>query len=180
MHEALEPLLAASSAISHSADRRRILVLNDFPVGSAAAGGEVRIARLLAALAQWHDVTLLCLTDEIGASDRRVAPGFREIAIPKTEEHRALQQAWNDRNPVSVSDIVSAAMCSKNAALVELYATSRRGSRRGRAGASLSGAAAADVGATASRDLRSVQRRKRLEGRDARAAPRSGHAGRDR
>ncbi len=96
-------------------------MLNDFPVGSAAAGGEVRIARLLAALAQWHDVTLLCLTDEIGASDRRVAPGFREIAIPKTEEHRALQQEWNDRHPVSVSDIVSAAMCSKNAALVELY-----------------------------------------------------------
>ncbi len=121
MHEALEPLLAASSAISHSADRRRILVLNDFPVGSASAGGEVRIARLLASLAQWHDVTLLCLTDEIGASDRRMAPGFREIAIPKTEEHRTMQQAWNDRNPVSVSDIVSAEMCSKNAALVELY-----------------------------------------------------------
>jgi hypothetical protein len=102
-------------------DRRRILVLNDFPVGSAAAGGEVRIARLLAALAQWHDVTLLCLTDEIDASDRRVAPGFREIAVPKTEEHRVLQQGWNNRHPVSVSDIVSAAMCSTNAALVELY-----------------------------------------------------------
>ena len=121
MHEALEPLLATNSGMLRSADRRRILVLNDFPVGSAAAGGEVRIARLLATLAQWHDVTLLCLTDEIGASDRRVAPGFREIAIPKTEDHRALQQEWNNRHPVSVSDIVSAAMCSKNATLVELY-----------------------------------------------------------
>ena len=122
MHQALEALLRASSAIPHTSNRRRILVLNDFPVESAAAGGEVRIARLLAALAQWHDVTLLCLTDEIGASDRRVARGFREIAIPKTQEHRALQQAWNDRNPVSVSDIISAAMCAENARLVEAYA----------------------------------------------------------
>ena len=121
MHEALKLRLAASPERLHSADRRRILVLNDFPVGSAASGGEVRIARLLAALAQWHDVTLLCLTDEIGASDRRVAPGFREIAIPKTEEHRALQRAWNGRHSVSVSDIVSAEMCGKNPALVKLY-----------------------------------------------------------
>jgi len=121
MHEALAPLLPTSSAIAHSATRRRVLALNDYPVGSVTAGGEVRIARLLTALAQWHDVTLLCLTDEIGASDRRVAHGFREIAIPKTEEHRELQRAWNDRHPVAVSDIVSAAMCTKNAALVELY-----------------------------------------------------------
>ncbi len=121
MHEALESRIEAASRGSSSADRRRILVLNDFPVGRAAAGGEVRIARLLAALAHWHDVTLLCLTDGRDASDRRVAPGFREIAIPKTEEHRALQQTWNDRHLVSVSDIISAAMCTKNTALVELY-----------------------------------------------------------
>ncbi|MET0204722.1 MAG: glycosyltransferase, partial [Casimicrobiaceae bacterium] len=34
---------------------------------------------------------------------------------------RTLQQTWNDRHPVSVSDIISAAMCIKNTALVELY-----------------------------------------------------------
>jgi glycosyltransferase involved in cell wall biosynthesis len=121
MQQRLSPLFEAPAIASQDGPRKNVLVLNDFSASNAAAGGEVRINHLFSGVAEQHDVTLLCLTDAMKIAERRIAPGFREIAVPKTPEHRQVQREWDAKHHISVGDIISASMCAKNETLVRLY-----------------------------------------------------------
>ncbi len=102
-------------------DRKRLLLLNDFSVATAVHGGQVRIRELFTRVACHYDVTLLSLTSDLSYSEVRIAEGFKEVRVPKTTVHRAAEAEWNSRSPVSVSDILSSALCKDNHELVAHY-----------------------------------------------------------
>jgi FkbM family methyltransferase len=106
----LAPLALAATARS----RRRILVLNDFPVTARSGGGEVRIFELLRELARDYDVELLCLFDGDEEQVLPIAPFARQRAIPKTSEHRAAERESERRQPVSVRDLLASEWAGRN------------------------------------------------------------------
>ena len=111
------------SSIVASEDRPLLLVVNDFPIADATGGGEVRIRELLTELGREFDVIFLCLTQEPQRTERTLAPGVREVRMPKTAEHRHVEVRAGRDATVSIGDIVAADFCARNA---ELVATFRR------------------------------------------------------
>jgi glycosyltransferase involved in cell wall biosynthesis len=97
---------------------KKILLLNDFPVSEAIQGGEIRINRLFTSLSIYYDIKLLCLSNDNKVTERNIIERFREIRIPKTEEHHAVEEKFNALHAISVNDIVSAMMCEKNELLL--------------------------------------------------------------
>jgi glycosyltransferase involved in cell wall biosynthesis len=100
------------------ARRRKVLILNDYSVEERVGGGQVRIFETYRRLAKRFDVTLLCLSGNDRVTRIELAPGFRQIAIPKTPEHLEFEQRINGTYDVSVGDIISALMCHDNQELV--------------------------------------------------------------
>lgn len=94
--------------------RKRVIVVNDFPVNLSRSGGEVRIFELLRELAVDFDVEYLCLTEEDTGSETQLVPWARQRAFPKTAEHREAQLLADAREMVSVRDIVAAEWVRKN------------------------------------------------------------------
>lgn len=100
-----DPALARSKA---SSERKRITLLSTFPSYPPKGGGQARIYHLWRRVAQLHDVTIVALgpSDSPG-SDAFVAPGLREIVIPKTAEQ--------DRHEQEVSASVDWVPCADTA-----------------------------------------------------------------
>jgi glycosyltransferase involved in cell wall biosynthesis len=117
------PARTARVSSAGAAARQLLLVVNDFSVAHATGGGQVRIRELLTELGREFDVVLLCLTPEPYRRELRVAPGFTEVKIPKTSEHRGAETRARCEGPVSVDDLVAAEYCARN---VEFIATFRR------------------------------------------------------
>lgn len=90
------------------ANRKTLVVVTTFGIYPPRGGGQSRIFHLYAKLAQDYDVIAVCL---VGSgeefSDKPIASNFREIRIPKTEEHE-LAEAERSREVewVPVTDIV--------------------------------------------------------------------------
>jgi glycosyltransferase involved in cell wall biosynthesis len=103
------------------ARRKRLVVVNDFPVSPARSGGEVRMCGLLRELAVDFDVEFLCLTDEDAGSEVRVAPSARQRSFPKTREHLQAQLLADARGPWSVRDIVAADWVLENEPFVSQF-----------------------------------------------------------
>jgi glycosyltransferase involved in cell wall biosynthesis len=121
----IESVLARPAPVGSAGDaaRRLLLAVNDFSVAQATGGGQVRIRELLTELGREFDVVLLCLTQEPYPRELRVAPGFTEVRIPKTAEHRGAEARARCEGQVSVDDLVAAEYCTRN---VEFIATFRR------------------------------------------------------
>src|SRR5262249_5640164 len=64
---------------------------------------------------------LLCLTSEEQWRDRLVAPGFTELAVPKTAEHRAEEARALHDSTVSVGDLIAAEFCTRNPEFVAAF-----------------------------------------------------------
>jgi len=101
--------------------RRRLLSVCDYPVDSAAGGGQVRVLQLLTELGREFDVTLLCLTDDAAVTERILAPNVVQRAIPKTVAHRAEQSATCEGEWISIADVVSGRHCLRNAGLTDAF-----------------------------------------------------------
>jgi glycosyltransferase involved in cell wall biosynthesis len=104
--------------------RRRLLLLNDFPVSRPTSGGEVRINRIYSAIAQSYDVVHLCLTDSHELRAVEIGPNFIELPIPKSEDHRKAESryAWH----VSAADILNYRYAPLNLLLQKLAKTLHR------------------------------------------------------
>lgn len=88
--------------------RKRITLLNTFPSYPPKGGGQARIYHLWRRVAQVHDVTIIALgSSDSPGSDRFIAPGLREIVIPKTLEQ--------DRHEQKVSASVGWVPCMDSA-----------------------------------------------------------------
>jgi glycosyltransferase involved in cell wall biosynthesis len=96
-----------------------ILALNDYPVDQLRSGGAMRIRMLLGNLG--YDVALLTF----GAACEIVLldEGVLQITIPKTDEHRAFEDAVNKDQPISVNDGVASLFVTASPSLLEVAAT---------------------------------------------------------
>ena len=95
-----------------------ILALNDYPVDRLRSGGAMRIRMLLGNLG--HDVALVTFGE--ACEIVLLEEGILQITIPKTDEHRAFEDAVNKDQPISVNDGVASLFVTANPALLEVAA----------------------------------------------------------
>jgi glycosyltransferase involved in cell wall biosynthesis len=101
-------LLAPVPRISETRrSRRKISVAVTFPVWPPRGGGQSRIFHLYRQLAKHHDVDIVCVANANDLpSEREIAPGLREIRIPKSPAHRAAELALSRAIPgVPLTDV---------------------------------------------------------------------------
>ncbi|HQW20030.1 MAG TPA: glycosyltransferase family 4 protein [Rhodocyclaceae bacterium] len=97
---------------------RSLLLLNDYSVANPRGGGQIRINRLYRALAAHYQITLVCLVFDGDCSREEIARNFVEIRIPKTAEHRHMEQTLHWTN--SPADIINFLEAPKNPLLKKL------------------------------------------------------------
>ena len=84
--------------------RKKVVVVSTFPVWPPFGGGQARIFNLYKELAQFHDVTLVCLAEEY--RKLRLAPGLIEICVPRSRGHLNHIDSLNERyKRTDLSDI---------------------------------------------------------------------------
>jgi hypothetical protein len=83
----------------------------------AGGGGHRRIRELYRhAASEGLEITLLCFADA-GRCNTVIAPHFRQIAVPKTSDHLALQLSVDALYDASAADVVALVCCGSNDAL---------------------------------------------------------------
>lgn len=98
---------SGSDNVTPGRPRRRITLAVTFPVWPPRGGGQSRIFHLYRHVARHHDVEIVSVTN---ANDlpqiREIAPGLREIRVPKSPAHRQAELALAADVPgVSITDI---------------------------------------------------------------------------
>lgn len=97
------------------------LVLNDYSVRDAVSGGSKRIYSLMRNIGRTSDVAMLCLHDKPVVELEELVPGFTEVRVPKTAEHKAFESGVNSRNWISINDLSAALFCLDNPILKRLF-----------------------------------------------------------
>lgn len=87
--------------------KKRILVVNDFPLYPPRFGGQFRIYNLYRHLSQWFDITYLCFGDEDKITEMELCPNFREIRVPKGKLHREINKLLEKIFKKTLNDIVA-------------------------------------------------------------------------
>ena len=83
-----------------------ILVPLTFPVYPPRSGGQSRVFHLYRRIAQYVPVTLLTLCGaEEAPLNGEIAPGLRELRIPKSEQHQAGERAAERKIDASIADL---------------------------------------------------------------------------
>lgn len=101
--------------------RRSLLIVNDYGLEALGGGGHRRMRALNGFLASRDfEVTLLCLTDAPERRDTVLAPHFRQVAVPKTAAHRALQEQL-DRDGFFTADVAALLQCVENGQLLHEF-----------------------------------------------------------
>ena len=65
--------------------KKKLLVLNPFPVYPPMSGGQERVFYLYKHVAEYYNVIILCFSDRRGY--KVIAPGLMQITIPKSRTH---------------------------------------------------------------------------------------------
>jgi glycosyltransferase involved in cell wall biosynthesis len=95
-------------------NRKRVVLLNDYPVSHPTGGGEIRINSLHGALSRYCDIVLLCLNNSTQITTAQITRTFTEISFPKTPEHSAEEERVNSMHWISAGDVVSSYMVVEN------------------------------------------------------------------
>ena len=100
--------------------RQKWLVVLTFDVWPPMGGGQSRVYNLYRELAKTHDVTLLALTESgQEAAELKLAPGLREIRIPRSPDHRRAQRELEAVLDASVGDIAAMAYYDKTPQFID-------------------------------------------------------------
>ncbi|MGK9170945.1 glycosyltransferase family 4 protein [Inquilinus limosus] len=102
------PLLVPPTVSSpRKVHRPKLCVAVTFPIFPPRGGGQSRVFHLYRHLAQSCDVDVVCITNANDLpSDRLVAPGLREIRIPKSSAHRDAELALTrEVGAVPITDV---------------------------------------------------------------------------
>ena len=84
----LNESVPVKAAKGNSQRRKKMTVALTFPVYPPRGGGQSRVYHLYRCLAEFYDITLVCFGHgDQEFLDREIAPGLREIVIPKSEAH---------------------------------------------------------------------------------------------
>jgi len=109
--DTLEALLAEPGRIdnfgfSEKGKPNEIVVAVSFPVYPPQSGGQNRVYHLYKNIARSTPVTLVTLCNaEQAAFEGEIAPGLREIRIPKSTEHQAAERELEQELQASIGDI---------------------------------------------------------------------------
>jgi glycosyltransferase involved in cell wall biosynthesis len=87
---------------------RHLVVAVSFPVYPASSGGTNRLFHLYRHIAYYTPVTLVTLCSaRQPAMNREIAPGLREVRIPKSLQHERLEYELQQQLGASVGDVVA-------------------------------------------------------------------------
>lgn len=102
------PAVVAVPATATPSGRRKLVVLSTFTMAPALGGGQLRGLHLYGALTARFDVELLCLAQAYEpAGDVVLAPGFRQVAVPRSAEQRRVELEWERSVGTTVSDVLA-------------------------------------------------------------------------
>lgn len=89
--------------------RPKMVVAVTFPIYPPRGGGQSRIYNLYKEWAKKYDVVIICLSSDSDMElDDEIAPGLREIRIPKSNDHQLLENEFSSKvDWVPVTDIVA-------------------------------------------------------------------------
>jgi glycosyltransferase involved in cell wall biosynthesis len=105
-----------------------VVVLSTYPVHPATFGGPLRCSRLLAGVAQHHDLHVICLGAFGEAQrDQVVAQGVRQTVVPLTRDHAEGIWAREGEIGVPLGDICGGLAIDQTPTFLELLAASLRG-----------------------------------------------------
>ncbi len=100
--------------------RRRIVVLSTYPIEPAQGGGQLRCRHLLEPLGADRDVVFVCLAfPGEKASSRVVAPGVRQVVVPRSDDHVAAEAEIEAKAGIPVTDMAAAMLIEKTPAYLE-------------------------------------------------------------
>ena len=91
--------------------KKKIVVINDFPIYPVIHGGKIRIYNIYKELSKFYDVTYICFGNCKKVEIRHITEDFIEISIPKSLAHRTLEAIAAKLLNVSIADIVSMFLC---------------------------------------------------------------------
>jgi len=110
------------------APRRKVVVLSTYPIEPARGGGQLRCRHLFEPLGADRDVVFMCLAfPGESASRRMVAPGVRQIVVPRSEAHVATEAEVESKAGIPVTDIAAAMFIDKTPAYLEELAAALDG-----------------------------------------------------
>jgi len=94
--------------------RRKVVVLSTYPIEPARGGGQLRCRHLFEPLGDDRDVVLVCLAFPGESASRRVvAPGVRQVVVPRSEAHVAAEAEVEAKAGIPVTDIAAAMLIDK-------------------------------------------------------------------
>ena len=113
------------------APRRALTAALSFPVYPPRGGGQTRVFHLYRHLASRFDVRLVTLAEHgMAASDGDIAPGLREIRVPKSAEHAAREAAISaEVEWVPVTDVALPELHEHTPGYSNAIAAAARGAR---------------------------------------------------
>ncbi len=107
--------------------REKLTVASHFPIYPAFSGGQLRTAELYSRLSQWFDIDLVTFTH---ASQKdgvlEIAPGFREVRVPKSVQHQNAEDALFKEIGVPVADVAMPQFCRLSPAYMKALSESAR------------------------------------------------------
>jgi len=108
--------------------RRKVVVLSTYPIEPARGGGQLRCRHLFEPLGADRDVVFVCLAfPGEKASSRVVAPGVRQIVVPRSEAHAAAEAEVEAKAGIPVTDIAAAMFIDKTPSYLEELAAALDG-----------------------------------------------------
>jgi len=106
-----EPSARRTSAVAVPATKaksRKLVVTTTFPIWPPRFGGQSRVFHLYRELAREFDIVVVSFADSsMLAAEYQMAPGLREVRVPKTKAHMAKEAAVGALFEMPVSDIVA-------------------------------------------------------------------------
>lgn len=91
--------------------KRKMLVVNDFPIYPPKFGGQFRLYYLYKNLSRWFDITYLCFSKDRKPVEFELSKDFREIRIPKSRIHRGVDWLFEMIFGKALDDIIAMFIC---------------------------------------------------------------------
>jgi len=107
-HSTVAGLLPDTPSLETRARRaRKLTVVTTFPIYPPSGGGQSRVYHLYRHLAPTWSTEIISLTNAGDAAvDREIAPGVREVRVPKSREHERAEQALSaDCGWIPITDV---------------------------------------------------------------------------
>jgi glycosyltransferase involved in cell wall biosynthesis len=90
-----------------SSSVKKLVVATTFGIYPPRHGGQSRVYHLYASLFPEYETTIVSFGDAAGpAFDREIAPGLREVRVPKSREHDAREREMTPEVGVPITDVL--------------------------------------------------------------------------